>query len=170
MTTKVIGRPLPRVDGRAKVTGGARYAADFNQQGQVYAVIVNATVGLGRITGIDSAAVSRMPGVLAVVSHLDAPRLAYGSYKGPIDPPTGERFHVLQDDRVRFYGQPVAIVVADALDQAERAATALHVTYAADRPVIDPFDPKAQAIVPEAADAGADKSRGDADGALASAP
>ena len=53
MTTNVIGRPLPRVDGSAKVTGSARYAADFNQQGQAYAVIVSATVGLGRVTGIE---------------------------------------------------------------------------------------------------------------------
>jgi xanthine dehydrogenase YagR molybdenum-binding subunit len=170
MTAQVIGRPLPRVDGRAKVTGTARYAADFNQPDQVYGVIISATVGLGRITGIDSAAVSSMPGVLAVVSHLNAPRLAYGSHKGPIDPTIGERLHVLQDDQVLFYGQPVAVVVADTLDQAERAAAALSVTYAADRPVVDPSDPKAQAIVPEAADSEADKRRGDADGALASAP
>ena len=170
MTAQVIGRPLPRVDGRAKVTGTARYAADFNQPDQVYGVIVSATVGLGRITGIDSAAVSSMPGVLAVVSHLNAPRLAYGPHKGPIDPAIGERLHVLQDDQVLFYGQPVAVVVADTLDQAERAAAALRVTYAADRPVVDPSDPKAQAIVPEAADGEADKQRGDADGALASAP
>jgi xanthine dehydrogenase YagR molybdenum-binding subunit len=170
MTTNVIGKPLPRVDGRAKVTGSARYAADFNQQDQVYAVIVHSTVGLGRITGIDSAAVSSMPGVLAVITHLNAPRLAYEPHTGPIDPAVGERLHVLQDDRVRFYGQPVAVVVADTLDEAERAAAALHVTYAADRPVVDPSDPKARAIVPEAADMEADKGRGDADGALARAP
>jgi xanthine dehydrogenase YagR molybdenum-binding subunit len=165
-----IGKPLTRVDGRAKVTGNARYAAEFNQTGQAYAVIVDATVGLGRITGIDSAPVSRMPGVIAVISHLNAPRLAYGAHKGAIDPAVGERLHVLQDDQVRFYGQPVAVVVADTLDRAERAAAALRVTYAADRPVVDPSDPKAQVIVPEADDVGADKRRGDADGALASAP
>jgi xanthine dehydrogenase YagR molybdenum-binding subunit len=170
MTTNVIGKPLPRVDGRAKVTGSARYAADFNQQDQVYAVIVHSTVGLGRITGIDSAAVSSMPGVLAVITHLNAPRLAYEPHTGPIDPAIGERLHVLQDDLVRFYGQPVAVVVADTLDQAERGAAALRVTYAADRPVVDPSDPKARAIVPEAADMEADKGRGDADGALARAP
>jgi xanthine dehydrogenase YagR molybdenum-binding subunit len=170
MTTGVIGRPLPRVDGRAKVTGGARYAADFNQQDQAYAVIVNATVGLGRITAIGSAADSSMPGLLAVISHLNAPRLAYDSHKGPIDPAVGERLHVLQDDQVRFYGQPVAVVVAETLDQAEQAAAALRVTYAADRPVVDPSDPHAQAIVPEGDDLEADKSRGDADGALARAP
>src|SRR5690606_18242367 len=82
----------------------------------------------------------------------------------------GERLHVFQDDRVLFYGQPVAVVVADTLDGAERAAAALRITYAAERPVVDPSDAKAQAIVPEAAHGEADKRRGDADGALASAP
>jgi xanthine dehydrogenase YagR molybdenum-binding subunit len=170
MTASVIGQPLTRIDGRDKVMGRARYAAEFNQQDQVYAVIVHSTVGLGRITGIDSAAVPSMPGVLAVITHRNAPRLPYGPHKGFIDPAVGERLQVLQDDRVRFHGQPVALVVADTLDLAERAAAALHVTYAAERPVVDPSDPKAQAVVPEAAHIEADKGRGDADGALANAP
>ncbi len=171
MTTNVIGKPLPRIDGPAKVTGGARYAADFNQKGQAYAVIVSATIGLGHITSLDAAAVSHMPGVVEVISHLNAPRLAYGSHKGPIDPGAGERLHVLQDDQVRFYGQPVAVVVAETLDQAERAAAALHVTYAAERPVTDPADPRVQPIAPDARGrVQADKSRGDADAALATAP
>ncbi|PDT40364.1 MULTISPECIES: xanthine dehydrogenase family protein molybdopterin-binding subunit [Sinorhizobium] len=168
MTTSVIGKPLPRVDGRAKVTGGARYAADFNQPGQVYAVIVSATAGLGRIAGVDSAMVESMPGVIAVITHRNAPRLPYGEHKSYIDPAVGERLHVLQDDRVRFYGQPVAIVVADTLDRAERAASALKVTYEAERPIVDPSDPAVKAIAPEAGHA--DTSRGDADAMLASAP
>jgi xanthine dehydrogenase YagR molybdenum-binding subunit len=174
MSANAIGRPLVRVDGRAKVTGAVRYAAEFNQKGQAYAVIVGATVGIGRITQIDSTAVSRMPGVIAVIDHLNAPRLAYREHRGAIDPSVGERLHVLQGDQVRFYGQPVALVVADTLDQAERAAAALRVTYAAGRPVVDPSDPKAQAVIPQAATRPgsriqADKSRGDADGALARA-
>ena len=166
MTTHVIGQPLARIDGRDKVMGRARYAAEFSQSGQAYAVVLDATVGLGRITGIDQASVAGMPGLVAVISHLNAPRLAYEPHKGVIDPAAGERLHVLQDDQVRFYGQPVAVIVADTLDHAERAAAALRITYAASRPMVDPSDPKAQAIVPEDA---ADKSRGDADGAFARA-
>ena len=113
MNMNVIGKPLTRVDGRTKVTGKARYAADFNQPGQLYAVIVSATVGLGRVTGIESAEVERMPGVVALITHRNAPKLAYLPHKAVIDPAVGERLHVLQDDSVRFYGQPVAIVVAD---------------------------------------------------------
>ncbi|MBP1882343.1 xanthine dehydrogenase family protein molybdopterin-binding subunit [Sinorhizobium mexicanum] len=167
--TNVIGQPLPRIDGRAKVTGGARYAADFNQKGQAYAVIVSATAGLGRITEIGADAVSGMPGVIAVISHLNAPRLAYGEHKGVIDPATGERLHVLQDDQVRFWGQPVAIVVADTLDHAERAAAALKVAYAAERPVVDPTGLLASAVIPETMRRGGDAARGDADAALESA-
>jgi xanthine dehydrogenase YagR molybdenum-binding subunit len=175
MTTNVIGKPLVRVEGRAKVTGSARYAADFNQQGQAYAVIVSATIGLGRIRRIDADPVARLPGVIAVISHLNAPRLAYEPHKGGVDPAVGERLHVLQDDRVRFYGQPVAVIVADSLDNAERAALALRISYATERPIVDPDDPVAAPIVPEAATrrgsrVRADASRGSADEALTAAP
>ncbi len=169
MSTEAIGKPFARVDGRAKVTGGARYAAEFNQPNQAYAVIVAAAVGLGRITSIDAAVATRQPGVLAVISHLNAPRLAYGPHKSGVDPAAGERLHVLQDDQVRFYGQPIAIVVADTLDHAERAAADLLVEYAGQRPVTDPKDDAAQPVTPEGGRAEADKSRGDADGALAAA-
>jgi xanthine dehydrogenase YagR molybdenum-binding subunit len=166
--TDIIGQPLPRVDGAAKVTGAARYAAEFNAADQAYAVIVPATVGFGRVAAIDAAAVADMPGVIAVISRENAPRLAYRPHKSPIDPGAGERLHVLQDDRVRFHGQPVAVVVAETLDEAERAAAALPVRYAAERPAIDPGDPKAEAVAPEAYPGG--KARGDADAAFAAAP
>src|SRR5262249_15275579 len=143
MSLNVIGKPLARVDGRAKVTGGARYAADFNQKNQAHAVIVGASVGLGRISAIDSEAVLCMPGVLAVITHLNAPRLPYNAHKGVIDPAVGERLHVLEDDQVRFFGQPVAIIIAETLDHAERAAAALTVTYSGKRPIVDHFDPEA---------------------------
>jgi xanthine dehydrogenase YagR molybdenum-binding subunit len=82
---------------------------------------------------------------------------------------------VLQDDRVRFYGQPIAVVIAETLDQAEHAALALRVVYSAEQPIVDPLHPEAQAIIPEAAKQPsariqADKSRGDADIALRRAP
>ncbi|TCU12873.1 xanthine dehydrogenase family protein molybdopterin-binding subunit [Rhizobium sullae] len=165
MSVNLIGKPLTRVDGRAKVTGAARYAADFNQPDQLYAVIVSATIGLGRVTGIESAEVERMPGVAAVIAHSNTQRLPYLPHKAVIDPAVGERLHVLQDDTVRFYGQPVAVVVADTLDHAERAAAALRISYEARRPLVDPADPRAERIAPEAAD----RSRGDAETAIADA-
>lgn len=171
----VIGKPIPRVDGRDKVMGRARYAADFNQPDQAYAVIVSATVGLGRVTGIDSAAVEGMPGILKVLTALNAPKLPYLPHRSYIDPAIGERLHILQDDQVRFYGQPIAVVIADTLDQAERGAAALRVTYESRRPIIDPTDPQSSLLVPEAAtqpgaSIRADTARGDADRALREAP
>jgi len=163
--TKAIGSPVARVDGHLKVTGKARYAAEFNQPRQVYGVIVGATVGLGRVRNIDEASVARLPGVLAVVSHKNAPRLPYNPHKSGIDPATGERLHVFQDDVIRFYGQPIAIVVAESLDQAEYAANALKVFYDAEVPETDAHD--AARIVPEAigrSHAGA--GRGDAEAAF----
>ncbi|PRD43080.1 acylaldehyde oxidase [Phyllobacterium phragmitis] len=175
MNTSVIGRSLRRVDGPRKVTGSARYAADFNQPDQAYAVIVGATAGLGRVTGIDISPVEEMPGVVAVLTHHNAERLPYLPHKAGIDPAVGERLHVLQDDTVRFYGQPVAVVVADTLDDAERAAAALRISYEAKPPIVDPTGPDTQRIVPEAAARPgartlADRSRGDADAAVANAP
>ena len=170
MSTNLIGKAAHRVDGRAKVTGGARYAADFNQRGQVYAVVATATVGLGRITGIGADQVARMPGVVAVISHLNAPKLAYRGHKGFIDPGVGERLHVLQNEKVLFHGQPVAVVVASSLDHAERAANALRIAYAAERPLVDQTDPNAEVVVPDPRGrVHADVTRGDAAAALAQA-
>lgn len=175
MNERSIGSPLSRVDGRAKVTGAARYAADFNQPGQVYAVIVESAIGLGRIAAIETAGADRLPGVVGVISHLNAPRLSYLPHRSSaVDPPVGERLHVLQDDRVRFFGQPVAVVVAETLDAAEHAAAALDIRYEAERPIVDVEAPEAEAKPPQsglAPDARfpADRGRGDADAAFAAA-
>jgi xanthine dehydrogenase YagR molybdenum-binding subunit len=163
-----IGQPLPRVDGRAKVTGRARYAAEFDQPDQTYAVIVTSTVGLGRVAGIDAAEALALPGVVAIISHRNAPRLAYREHKGFVDPASGERLHVLQDDRVRFFGQPVAVVVAETLDQAEHAAMAVRIGYEAQTPATRIA--KADPVVPGGDEASADSMRGDADAALLRAP
>lgn len=170
MSNRYIGAAKPRVDGRAKVTGRARYAADFDQPEQLHAVVVSATIGRGRVTRIDTGEVERMPGVAAVIWHRNAPQLAYRPHKGPIDPASGERLHVLQDDRVHFHGQPVAVVVAETLLQAERAAAALRVRYAAEPHVVDPTDPRAAPVAPDPAGrTEPEKTRGDPDAALAGA-
>ncbi|WP_407353782.1 xanthine dehydrogenase family protein molybdopterin-binding subunit [Luteimonas sp. R10] len=162
----LIGKSERRVDGRDKVTGRAQYAGDFHLPGQLHGVIVNATIGLGRIRSIDASAVETMPGVVAVISHLNAPRLAYKPHKTFIDPAVGERLHVLQDDRIHFYGQPVAVVVARSLDQAERAARALNIRYDRRQPKVDLRDPSLPVVLPEAMGEEADKSRGDLEQAV----
>jgi xanthine dehydrogenase YagR molybdenum-binding subunit len=143
-----IGSPVTRVDGHLKVTGGAEYAADFHRPGQAYAVVVTSTIGCGRITAIDADAAGRLPGVLAVISHINAPRLPYLPHRANIDPPTGERLHVLQDERILFFGQPVAVVVAETLDAAEHAANAVEIHYLAELPVVDIVHPDTRIVQP----------------------
>ncbi|GAA3626844.1 hypothetical protein GCM10022419_135330 [Nonomuraea rosea] len=131
----VAGTPLSRVDGRLKVTGRAAYAAEQDAfgavRGAVHGVIVTSTVGQGRIIEIDTGQAAAQPGVLAVIIHVNAPKLPY---RGDSDTASGERLHVFQDDRVRFFGQPVAVAVAETLEAAQHAASLVQVTYAAERP------------------------------------
>ncbi|MEV5712987.1 xanthine dehydrogenase family protein molybdopterin-binding subunit [Amycolatopsis mediterranei] len=156
-----VGTPQSRVDGRLKVTGRARYAADHPTDGVRYAAVVDSSVGRGRITGIDDRAARAHPGVLRVISHLNAPRLPYVDNPGSNNPP-GTRLRVFQDDRVRFFGQPVAVVVATTWEAAQQGARLVHVSYAAEQPVTD--------LTTAPADKPATYTRGDADSALNTAP
>ena len=173
MTTTFIGQPVSRVDGRQKVTGRATYAAEFDQPGQAHGVIVRSTVANGSIASIDGAAAERAPGVVAVVTHRNAPRLPYREHKGAVDPSVGERLHVLQDDRVSHQGQPIALVVADTLEQANHAATLVRVTYSAEIGTTDIS--RVEPVLPtqQKTDQGETRPpetrRGDPEGALASA-
>src|SRR5215213_9535938 len=137
MTTAFIGRPVSRIDGRQKVTGGATYAAEFAQAGQAHGAIVRSTIANGRIASIDSATAERTPGVVAVLTHQNAPKLPYRAHKAFVDPDVGERLHVLQDDRVSHQGQPIALVIADTLEQANHAASLVRVTYAPETATTD---------------------------------
>ncbi|MEU2735181.1 xanthine dehydrogenase family protein molybdopterin-binding subunit [Streptomyces sp. NPDC007095] len=156
-----VGAPLSRVDGRLKVTGQAKYAADHEPEGVVHAVVVDSSVGRGRITGIDSRAAEAQPGVLKVVHHRNAPKLPYGPNPGSLNLP-GERLRVFQDDQVRFHGQPVAVVVATTLEAAQHAANLVKVDYDSEQPVTDLSD------APPAGDPRT-YARGDAEAALQSA-
>ena len=83
MTTAFIGQPISRVDGRQKVTGGATYAAEFGVPNVAHAAVVRSTIANGRIVSIDTAEAERAAGVLAVLTHRNAPRLAYRAAQGP---------------------------------------------------------------------------------------
>lgn len=137
MTTAFIGQPVSRIDGRQKVSGGATYAAEFRVPGLAHGAIVRSTVAKGRIVAIDGAAAERAPGVLAVLTYRNAPRLAYRAHKAMVDPAIGERLHVLQDDRVNHQGQPIGLVIAETLEQASYAATLVRATYAPEAAITD---------------------------------
>ncbi|MFI7705545.1 xanthine dehydrogenase family protein molybdopterin-binding subunit [Nonomuraea sp. NPDC049480] len=141
------------MDGRLKVTGQAAYAAEHDAHGAVrgvvHGVIVTSTVGKGRITGIDTRDAAAQRGVLKVISHLNAPKLPYRPFRGVPDPARGERLRIFQDDRVRFFGQPVAVVVAETLEIAQHAASLVKVAYDGERPATDMSSPAASPNQPE---------------------
>nr|WP_238413018.1 LLM class flavin-dependent oxidoreductase [Saccharothrix deserti] len=157
---QAVGAPLSRVDGKLKVTGQAPYAADHHVDGVAYGVIVASTVGAGRITGIDTGPALAQPGVLTVITHGNAPRLPYRPYRNFLVP-QGERLHVLQDDQVHFFGQPVAVVVAETLEAAQHAASLVDVAYDSRPPTLD--------LTGAPTNEPFTYARGDAEGALGSA-
>ncbi|MEV4394837.1 xanthine dehydrogenase family protein molybdopterin-binding subunit [Nonomuraea sp. NPDC049607] len=123
---KAVGVAQPRIEGPAKVTGAARYAADIPIEGLAFGAVVLATVSRGRIREIDVGAVCDLPGVLGVIHHRNAPRLnpKAGGFFGP-----DGQLQLLQDEVIPFAGRPVALVVAETFEQAQAAAHALPVTY-----------------------------------------
>lgn len=135
MSTTFIGQPLSRVDGRQKVTGQATYAAELNVPGQAYGAIVRSTIAKGRIETIDTEPAERAPGVLAVLTYRNAPKLAYSKdTKGRV---IADRLRVLQNDVIYHQGQPIALVVAQTLEQAGYAAALVRATYAGDPAITD---------------------------------
>ena len=132
----MIGDGIDRVDGRQKVTGSARYAAEWPIDQLTYGVIVQSTIARGTITAIDTAAASAQPGVLDVLTPDNAPRLPDGG-RAAAKPPSGRILSLLQSREVRYNGEPIAVVVADTFEQATHAAALVHVTYREDVPAID---------------------------------
>ncbi|MCI1188980.1 xanthine dehydrogenase family protein molybdopterin-binding subunit [Hymenobacter sp. DH14] len=127
------GEPLNRVDGRLKVTGQARYAAEHAVPGCVHGVLVCSAVARGRIRRLDTAAAEKLPGVLAIISHLNAPKVpGYQSAETNHNPRVeGQEFRVFFDDQLHFSNQPVALAVAETLEQAQHAAALVRVEYEA---------------------------------------
>jgi xanthine dehydrogenase YagR molybdenum-binding subunit len=126
LTTGAVGTAQPRIEGQAKVTGSARYAADEPLQDLAFGSVVMSTVSRGRIRDIDVQAVLSLPGVLGVIDHRNAPRLnpQAQTFFGP-----EAGLQLLQDDMIPHAGRPVALVVAETPEQAQAAAEALPVTY-----------------------------------------
>ncbi|MFE7318441.1 xanthine dehydrogenase family protein molybdopterin-binding subunit [Streptomyces sp. NPDC057555] len=157
-----LGAPLARREGREKAAGTARYAADHTPPGCAYAWPVPATVARGRITAVDTREALAQPGVLAVLTHENAPRL------GTTDDAT---LALLQDDRVPHRGWYVALAVADTPEAARAAADAVHVEYATDRhDVLLTADHPGLYVPKEVFGGPGARERGDFDAAFAAAP
>ncbi|GAA3925732.1 xanthine dehydrogenase family protein molybdopterin-binding subunit [Hymenobacter algoricola] len=134
MLTQATGKPLDRVDGRLKVTGAARYTAEWDVPGLAYGAVVESAVAHGVVSALDVRAARQAPGVLAVMTHENAPRLQ------PIPAKVGEtQFRgeggitetrqPLQTAAIEYAGQPLAVVVADTHERARHAASLVRVTY-----------------------------------------
>jgi xanthine dehydrogenase YagR molybdenum-binding subunit len=133
-----IGTATSRVDGVAKVTGAAKYAAEFNAPGLVYGSIVTSTIAKGCIRRIDPSAAMRVKGVIDVLTHENRPPMADNdqAYKDETAP-AGSPFRPLYDDKIVFSGQPIALVVAATSEVARFAASLVRVEYEKEAHVTD---------------------------------
>ena len=140
--SNVIGLPLSRVDGSAKVTGHATYAAEFHPEGLTYAALVESTIPAGHIARMDVTQAKHAPGVLLVLTHENALRLPYGPFheRPAVEPVSGNQLKVLQDAEIKFCGQPIGVVVATTQSQAEYAASLIQVSYEPSPTPLTQFD------------------------------
>ena len=138
-----IGAPLNRVDGRLKVTGAAKYAAEYPLPNVAHAVMITSTIAKGRVTEIDTAAAERLPGVLAILTPQNAPKLpgmnaGSNGAQGPAARGGSMRVPtLLQNAEVHYNGQPVGVAIAETFEQAIAAAQTVKVRYASEKPVLD---------------------------------
>ena len=166
----VVTQPIDRTDGPLKVKGEARYAAEFQLPRLAHAAMVQSTVAKGTITALDASAAQKVPGVLLVLSHLNAPKLPQGG-RAAVKPPAGRVLSLLQDNVVHYNGQPIAMVVADTFEHAVAAAELIKVRYREERPELDFERAKGSAYAPKQMPQGeAAVAWGDADKALAASP
>ena len=172
--TSLIGRDTPRVDGPRKVSGLAQYTSDFHFPGLLYAVPVEATIANGSVVKLDTAAAEKMPGVRAIFHRENIGKIFRSTFGPGFAGVCEERRPPFEDDVVRYYGQYIALAVADTFETAKAAADAVRPTYAREKPnvathleadndpdeVLTTFGPRKRL----------DSQRGDADAAFASAP
>jgi xanthine dehydrogenase YagR molybdenum-binding subunit len=154
-----VGTALPRIDGPLKVTGRAQYTSDHRFPGMLIAVPVCATIARGTVQRIDSSAASSMPGVKMIYTHENIGRFYHTSSSVRID----EKRSPMEDTTIRYYGQYVAMVVADNFEQASAAAAAIKVEYIAEKP-----DVSRQLTASDKPKV--DSQRGDPDAAFAASP
>lgn len=123
-----IGDPVSRVDGRAKVTGAAKFAAEFDIPRIATGVMVTSTVPSGEIVRMATERALQAPGVIAIMTPANAPKLPQGG-KAAVHPPAGRALSLLQDTKVLYNNQPIAVVVAETFEQARYAAQLVGVSY-----------------------------------------
>jgi xanthine dehydrogenase YagR molybdenum-binding subunit len=165
-----IGQPISRIDGRLKVTGAARYTADIPIADVVYGVIVQSTIANGRTVSIDTAAAEQAPGVLAVFTHRNMPRMNPTPKPWSHLHPHGQSYLPLQDDKILYADQPIALVVATTHDQAAYAGTLISVEYETQPPAVFDRQTAKDAVQPPQFLWPVASSVGNADKAISTSP
>ncbi|MFC4172114.1 xanthine dehydrogenase family protein molybdopterin-binding subunit [Microvirga sp. GCM10011540] len=172
--TGYIGTPQSRVDGRAKVTGEAKYAAEFDAPDLAYGIVVTSAIAKGRIKSVDTSAALAVAGVLQVFTHENRAKTAWfdRNFRDETAPP-GSPFRPLYDDRVIYSAQPIALVVAEEFEIAAYAASLVRVEYETETHMTDLDVKRHEAYVPPRKRSNVKpppSPRGDAEGAFAQAP
>src|SRR5258708_5547635 len=142
--SSAIGQSIDRVDGPAKVTGQATYAAEARIDNLVHAVLVQSTIARGRISSIDTSAAQTSTGVLAVITSRNMPKLSSRNIKSQ-----AEKRLPLSDMNIHYAGQHIAVVVADTLERAQYAATLVKVVYDPQSPMLSLSDSEAKLEKPK---------------------
>lgn len=163
----MLGAPINRVDGRAKVTGRAKYAAEYHPQGMKYGWLVQSTIARGTIESIDDSKAKAVPGVVAVITYKNAPKVneqVEGGFDNPV--------HLLQNNRIHHDRQGIGVVVADNLEAAIHAASLLDIKYKVEQADTNIHGPGRKEIAPPdnpAMGVPTDTTRGDIKAGLAQA-
>jgi xanthine dehydrogenase YagR molybdenum-binding subunit len=168
---EILGKPLDRIDAPLKVTGRATYAYEQQVPNPAYGVLAMSSIAKGRIASIYTSAAERAPGVLLVMTHSNSPKLpTLQDQKG--NSPTSRVLQVLQDDVIRYANQPIALVVAETLEQAKEGARLLTVRYTPEPHHVDLAQRAAEGYAPPKAGGGGDppmSQRGDVQRGLSEA-
>ncbi|OUL18286.1 acylaldehyde oxidase [Nostoc sp. RF31YmG] len=147
-----IGKAIDRIDGRLKVTGGAQYCAEMPIPNLVHAVLINSAIAKGRIVSIDTKAAQVAPGVLAILTHHNSPKILPA--RVTLDSANqgggaGEQYIPLQDDRIHYSGQHIGVAIAETLEQADYAASLVQVGYQEEPPTVTMADAIERAFPPD---------------------
>ncbi|WP_348982437.1 xanthine dehydrogenase family protein molybdopterin-binding subunit [Azoarcus sp. TTM-91] len=168
-----VGMPVSRVDGRAKVTGEARYAAEHPAHDLAYGVVVGSTIARGRIAGFRLREALAVPGVVEIITHENRPRMrSFDLFYKDMTAPAGAPFRPLYDGEIHFSGQPVALVVAETFEAARYAASLVAVDYLPQQHETNLMSQLARSHKPKPLKAGFSPppdERGDAEAALLAA-
>jgi xanthine dehydrogenase YagR molybdenum-binding subunit len=169
-----IGRDTPRVDGPRKVTGLAQYTSDFHFPGMLYAVPVEATIANGKLIKLDTAAAEKMSGVRAVFHGANIGKIFRSTQAPGFDRVCEERRPPFEDDVIRYYGQYIALAVAETFEAAKAAADAVRATYTEEKPNVEArleAGPDRDVVLTTYGPVPREQSkRGDPEGAFAGAP